>query len=237
MTSPRILVLVPAYNEEASLPLLLGELRALKVDAIVIDDCSTDNTIAVARQYGVPVLDLPTNLGIGGAVQTGFKYAAKNNYDIVVQLDGDAQHDPTWLKTVVAPIVAGTADCSIGSRYVPHQRDLGYKTPFARRVGMKFSTSILFLASGLTVHDTTSGFRALSQAAFTFFSRNYPVDHPEAEALLVLHRARFRIVEVPIKMRQRVHGTSLFNFRKSIMYPLRVIVGFMGVIFSKGGKA
>lgn len=232
----RVLIIVPAFNEEGNLPSLLDDLAATGHAIVVVNDCSTDGTVACARMKGVVVLDLPANLGIGGGVQTGFKYAVANGFDIVVQIDGDGQHDPRWISTVIQPLIEGRADCSIGSRYLPDNPDADYKTPAARRIGMHFSTAILRLATGLKVHDTTSGFRALNRAVFSFFATSYPVDHPEAEALLLLHRNGFRITEVPIKMRRRVHGTSLFNLTRAALYPLRVIVGFFGIIFASKAR-
>ena len=231
----KILIIVPAFNEEESLPKLLQEIKSHGYDVVVVNDASADSTFSVAVGQGVSVLSLAANLGIGGAVQTGFKYAAKNKYDIVVQIDGDGQHDPAWLDAVVDPIRRGEADCVIGSRYVSGSRDADYKTPLSRRMGMLFSTGILFLATGVRVNDTTSGFRALSRSAFECFARAYPVDHPEAEALLMLHQRGFRILEVPVKMRGRVSGESLFTFTKASLYPLRVIIGFMGLWLKKKG--
>lgn len=230
---PRILVIVPAYNEEGSLPGLLDEITRLGYDVIVVDDASKDGTGAVARDKGVPVLSLPVNLGIGGGVQAGFIYAARNGYDIVAQVDGDGQHDPAQLVRIISPVVAGMADCVIGSRFLPEAPDTGYQTPLTRRLGMHFSTAILQLATGMRIHDTTSGFRALNRSAFTYFSREYPVDHPEAEALLMLHQAGYRIMEVPVHMRCRTSGQSLFTFVRAVLYPLRVIIGFMGLLFKK----
>jgi glycosyltransferase involved in cell wall biosynthesis len=230
MTSPmKILIIIPAYNEQDSLPRLLAEIRSCGFDAVVVDDASTDSTAVVASYFQVPVLSLAANLGIGGAVQTGFKYAVKNNYDIVVQIDGDGQHDPSWVELITSPIKNKLADCVIGSRYHPKKPDIDYKTPVARRLGMYFSTWILFFATGLRINDTTSGFRALSRPAFKFFAESYPVDHPEAETLLMLHQNGFRILEVPVKMRYRLSGQSLFTLAKATLYPLRVIIGFMGL--------
>lgn len=227
----KILIVIPAHNEEESLPTLLDEVRRAGYDAIVINDASSDATEQVAKTAGFPVLSLPVNLGIGGGVQTGFVYALRNGYDIVLQVDGDGQHDPSLIASVVAPIIAGDADCVIGSRYVPEDPDTDYRTPFARRMGMYFSTGILYLATGLRINDTTSGFRALNRAAFSYFATEYPVDHPEAEALLMLHQAGFRIVERPVRMRCRVGGQSLFTFFRALLYPLRVVVGFMGLLY------
>lgn len=229
----KIIVIIPAYNEEKSLPILLKEVRSEGYDVVVVDDASTDNTAIVARASGVSVLSLSVNLGIGGGVQTGFLYAVKNNYDIAVQVDGDGQHSPEWIPTILAPILANEADCVIGSRYIPKYKDNDYKTPLVRRMGMHFSTGILALFTRLRIHDTTSGFRALNRKAFTFFSTKYPVDHPEAESLLLLHQNGFRIKEVPVKMRGRESGQSLFTITKSALYPLRVIIGFMGIVFKK----
>jgi glycosyltransferase involved in cell wall biosynthesis len=227
----KTLLIIPAHNEEKCLPGLLEEVRRAGFDAVVVNDASSDSTEQLAKAAGFPVLSLPVNLGIGGGVQTGFVYALRNGYDVVVQVDGDGQHDPMQVPEVVGPIAMGVADCVIGSRYMPEARDMGYKTHFARRMGMYFSTAILQLATGLRIHDTTSGFRALNRAAFGFFTTEYPVEHPEAESLLLLHQARFRILEVPVRMRSRAGGQSLFTFLRAILYPLRVIIGFMGTVF------
>lgn len=226
----KVLVVIPAHNEEESIARLLGEVHLAGYDAVVINDASSDNTETIAKNCGFPVLSLPANLGIGGGVQTGFIYALRNNYDIVVQVDGDGQHDPAQIPVLIAPILSGTADFSVGSRYVPSAMDTSYKTPFARRIGMHFSSGILYLATGMRIHDTTSGFRALNREAFGYFAMEYPVDHPEAEALLMLHQAGFRVVEIPVTMRGRTGGQSLFTFFKAMLYPLRVIIGFIGLI-------
>jgi glycosyltransferase involved in cell wall biosynthesis len=162
-------------------------------------------------------------------VQTGFIYAVRNGYDAVVQVDGDGQHDPGKIPIILAPLVAGQADCVIGSHYHPLKPD--YRTPKLRRLGMHFSTGILRAATRLRVSDTTSGFRALNRRAFEFFTTKYPVDHPEAESLLVLHQAGFRIIEVPVTMRSRLTGESLFSMFRAAVYPLRVRIGFLGIIF------
>lgn len=225
---PKLLVIIPAHNEEQNLPALFKRLSAFRsrYDTIVIDDCSQDRTADVASSFGSPVIRLAANLGIGGAVQTGFKYALAGGYSVTVQLDGDGQHDPQWLDAVVAPVLGGDADCVIGSRYLGRDRDPHYVTPFARRLGMRFSTALLFAATGLRITDTTSGYRALNRRAFEYFAHNYPVDHPEAEALLLLHRKGFRIKEVPISMLQRCSGKSQFTIFRSALYPFRLMIGF-----------
>ena len=227
----RVLAVVPAFNEQESLPALVSEIVTAGYDVVVVNDASTDNTEQVARKTGVPLISLTNNLGIGGAVQAGFLYAVRHGYDIVVQVDGDGQHDPMQIPVICAPIIAGEAECVVGSRYHPTKPDVNYRTPVFRRMGMRFSTGILKAATGLLITDTTSGFRALHRSAVAFFSQKYPSDHPEAEALLVLYQAGFRIVEVPITMRARTAGSSLFSLFRAAVYPLRVTIGFLGQIF------
>lgn len=227
----RVLVVIPARNEEGNLPSLLEEVRKAGYDAVVVNDDSRDATAVVTRTAGFPVLTLPINLGTGGSVQTGFIYGMRHGYDIVIQIDGDGQHDPAQIQKIIAPILAGEADCVIGSRYLPHALDRGYTTPTARRLGMHFSTVLLRLASGLWIYDTTSGFRALNRPAFSFFADAYPIDHPEAEALLMLHQRGFRIHEAPAQLRSRKVGRSQFTFFRAVVYPARVIVGFLGILF------
>ncbi len=231
----KILVIVPAFNEEGNLPKLLDELMNYRdrYDVLVVDDGSSDGSAQIARERKVPVVQLPANLGIGGAVQAGFKYAAAKKYDIAVQLDGDGQHNPSWLDHVIAPILQGEANCVIGSRYLRENVDREYQTPFFRRMGMIFSSLILFLATGKWITDTTSGFRALDRQALIYFSSEYPTDHPEAEALLMLFQKGFIIKEVPVKMRSRQTGVSLFTWVKAIKYPVRVLIGFLGLLIQR----
>jgi len=228
----KVLIIIPAYNEEKNISALLDKLNPYRdrYDAIVVDDASKDHTAQVAQERGFPVIQLPSNLGIGGAMQTGFKYAVDNDYEITVQLDGDGQHDPVWLDELTHNIIFGHVNCVIGSRYMKNNIDKDYKTPFLRRIGMLFSTFILFLSTGKLIQDTTSGLRALDRRAFEYFAHEYPTDHPEAEALFLLYRAGFEIKEIPVKMHQRQTGTSLFSWYKSAMYPFRVLIGFLGLL-------
>ena len=228
----KVLLIIPAFNEEESLAKLLAELEQYRkrYDVILIDDASIDKTSEIAHSYNVPVLHLAANLGIGGAVQTGFKYAVRNGYDAVVQIDGDGQHDPIWIERLIEPILRGEADCVIGSRYTKNEPDRAYRTPALRRIGMHFSTGLLYLATRVLITDTTSGLRALNRSAFEYFSRDYPVDHPEAEALLMLLFHGFKLREIPIKMRGRQTGRSLFTIIPSVFYPFRVMVGFLEVL-------
>lgn len=234
----KVLLVIPAFNEADSLPGLLEELRRVcgSYDPLVVDDASADQTSSIARAHGAPVLRLSANLGIGGAVQAGFKYAVRNGYDVVVQVDGDGQHNPAFIERLLEPIKMGAADCVIGSRYMPEDFDTDYRTPLLRRFGMIFSTGLLYLATGVRVTDTTSGLRALNSRAVAYFAKEYPVDHPEAEALLMLLKSGFRLKEIPVKMRSRGAGKSLFTFYKAAMYPLRVLVGFLGILLRGARK-
>jgi glycosyltransferase involved in cell wall biosynthesis len=231
----KILIVIPAYNEEECIVDVLDRIQRVdpSLDIVVIDDSSTDKTAQLVREHGSKVIHLPANMGIGGAVQTGFIYAVREGYDIVVQQDGDGQHDPAYIKDVIAPILRGEADCVVGSRYTKEDPDIDYKTPFFRKVGMVFSAFLLKMASGKLIRDTTSGFRALNFKAFEFFSREYPTDHPEAEALMMLLHKGFRIQEVPVKMKSRKTGTSSFDNFRAIQYPFRVIVGLLGILIKK----
>jgi hypothetical protein len=155
---------------------------------------------------------------------------------VAVQVDGDGQHDPAWIASLLEAITEEDVDCVIGSRYIRSNPDRGYKTPVIRRIGMIFSTLILFAATGTTVTDTTSGFRALNYRSLEFFAREYPVDHPEAETLLMLHQSKFKFKEIPVKMRGREFGQSLFTTLRAIQYPIRVLVGFLGILLRGARK-
>jgi glycosyltransferase involved in cell wall biosynthesis len=228
----KVLAIVPAYNEENSVPVVIRRLRekAAGTDVLVVDDCSSDGTRDAALRAGADVISLPINLGIGGAVQTGFKQAQRRGYDIAVQVDADGQHDPADISRLVAPIQAGKADVVIGSRYL---EDRGYRTPMARRTGMVIFSWVTSLICRQKITDTTSGFRALGRQALEFFAREYPVDFPDSEALIILHRKGFRIVEIPVTMFPRADGASSTGLIKSIYYPYRSFMGIMAALVRK----
>lgn len=225
----KTLVIVPAYNEGPSLKKVIEDIyqRAPFVDVVVINDASTDDTAQVARQTQATVLSLPINLGIGGAVQTGFRYAVAKGYTWTLQIDGDGQHDPSYIADLITPLEAGEADCVIGSRYV---QQTSYKTPFARRIGMILFSNILSALIDYRITDTTSGFRALNPTATRFFAQHYPVDFPDAEALLLLHQHGMRLCEVPVTMRPRAHGKSSINLWKSIYYPFKSLTAIFAAL-------
>jgi glycosyltransferase involved in cell wall biosynthesis len=219
--APRVLVIVPAYNEESSLPAVVADLRkhVPTCDVVVIDDCSTDATAARARELGVDVLRLPINLGIGGAVQTGFRYAHRCGYDVAIQVDGDGQHPAEGIAGLLAPLQSGQADVVIGSRFLERE---GFQSTVARRMGIRAFEWLTRLTSGVRVTDTTSGFRAYNRGAIVFLAEHYPSDYPEVESVTILTRNGFRIVEVPATMRERQGGTSSITAARSLYYLIKV---------------
>lgn len=221
MSELRVLAIVPAYNEEEALPVTLAEIRRVApwVDVLVVNDHSSDRTPEVAAQCGVPVVTLPFNLGVGGALQAGFGYALEHGYDVALQVDADGQHDPAFLDTVVAPVRRGEADVVIGSRYVSAS---AYKAPLARRAGMLLFAAIASRAMRRRITDTTSGLRAYTRPVMRFCQEELPHDFPDAPLLILLHRAGFRIREVPVEMRERIAGESFYTATRALYYPFKV---------------
>lgn len=221
--SPKILIIVPAYNEQANIHNTLMEIRghSLKPDVVVIDDGSTDATAQEANACGAHVISLPFNLGIGGAVQTGFQFAYERGYDIAVQVDGDGQHDVSYLKTILDPIFKEEADMSIGSRFMPHNKK-GYRSSFARRLGIGFFVHLIGILTGCHIYDPTSGFRAYNKKMIKLFARHYPHDFPEPEAIVLARKFGAGIKELPVVMRKRQGGASSIRYFKSMYYMMKV---------------
>jgi glycosyltransferase involved in cell wall biosynthesis len=219
----RVIAVVPAHNEEGAIGAVVDEIRAFdpSFDVVVVDDGSTDATAAVASAHGAAVVVLPFNLGIGGAVQTGFKYALERGYELAVRLDGDGQHDPAELPKLLAPIRSGEADIVTGSRFA-NLGEGAYRPPFARRIGIVWFARLVSLLTRRRVTDTTSGFQALNRRGIALFAGDYPNDYPEVEATLLVFKHRLRPVEVPVRMREREHGESSITFFRSIYYMLKV---------------
>lgn len=225
-------MILPAYNEEGNIVNTVSQIRKyretqnlpVEVDYLVINDGSLDSTERVCRENGIHCLSLVQNLGIGGAVQTGYLYAAENGYDIAVQFDGDGQHDPNSLGTLIRPILDGEADFTVGSRFLEESSD--FHSTFLRRVGIKYLSFLLQLAGGKAagprIRDVTSGYRAANRDVISFLARNYPVDYPEPESLVNLRKNGFRIREVPVNMFERAEGKSSIGFLKSIYYMIKV---------------
>ena len=216
-----IIVIVPAFNEEAALPEVLRELGELQpeVDIVVVDDASSDATAKVARQGGARLLRLPINLGIGGAVQTGFRYARDLDYEIAIQVDGDGQHPAEGIASLIERIRTGDADAVIGSRFI---EGAGFQsTPF-RRIGIRAFAWMSRATAGVDIKDTTSGFRAYNRPATAFLAESYASDYPEVEAITQLARNGFTIREVPVQMRERQGGESSISTLRSFYYLVKV---------------
>ena len=226
---PRILIIIPAYNEALNIGRAIEETKTniSEADIIVINDASEDSTALVAKTKGVDVISHVCNLGIGGAVQTGFKYACEREYDIAVQVDADGQHNPQDISKLLTPILNQEADVVIGSRYI---KKSGFQTSLARRLGMFFFGLLTSVIVNKRITDTTSGFRAVNREAMEFLAKEYPVDFPDAETIIILHYAGFRIKEIPVKIRERFSGKSSTNLLKSFYYPFKVMISIIAVL-------
>jgi glycosyltransferase involved in cell wall biosynthesis len=227
---PPPLLILPAHNEASNLPRVIPEARAAApgYDLVVIDDGSRDGTATVAASLGAEVVTLPVNLGYGGAVQTGFRYAVDQGYDLVVVMDADGQHDPAGIHLLAEAVLSGRADVAIGSRF---RGRLAYHQPWVKRIGMRLFAWTVSRITGRDVTDPTSGFQALNGDALRFFAYdNYPVDYPDADTLLVLHYAGFRVTEVPVTMRERLSGVSMHSGWKPFYYVLKMWLAIAMVV-------
>jgi glycosyltransferase involved in cell wall biosynthesis len=226
------IAIVPAFNEERNLPRLLGELHELDpgLEIVVVSDGSTDRTAEVAAAAGAHVVELPFNLGIGGAVQTGFRFAWEGGYTLAVRLDGDGQHDPGQLRAIVAPVVADEADLSIGSRFLSGG---GYQSSAARRVGIRVLARVVSWIAHERLTDTTSGFQAANRRTIRLFAADLPRDYPEVEGLVMAIRHHLRVKEVPVTMREREHGQSSIGSLASVYYMIKVLLAIFVDLFRR----
>lgn len=217
----KILIIIPAYNEQDNIENVLKDINngLYNADILVINDCSRDNTKSILKKSGISHINLPINLGIGGAVQTGYIYALENDYDIAVQMDGDGQHDSQYLETVLKPIIEGEANIVIGSRFINKE---GFQSSFARRTGISILSFLIAICCAKKIKDVTSGFRAVDKEFISIFANDYPQDYPEPEAIVSALMHGGKIKEVPVVMRERIAGTSSINFVKSIYYMIKV---------------
>ena len=217
----KILVIIPCYNEAENIAKVVRRLRETcpAADYVVVNDCSTDKSVQVLKAEGCNYLDLPVNLGIGGGVQCGYRYAVEHGYDVTVQMDGDGQHDPAYLQAVIAPVLAGHLDMCIGSRSITKE---GFQTSFMRRVGIRFLSSLLHVLTGCKVLDVTSGYRACGKALTARFAQCYAQDYPEPEAILRAVCEGYKVGEVPVVMAERQGGKSSINALKSVYYMVKV---------------
>jgi glycosyltransferase involved in cell wall biosynthesis len=213
---------------------VIDELRAFDpgLEVVVISDGSVDRTAEVAAEHGAHVIRLPFNLGIGGAVQTGFRYAWEGSYDVAVRVDGDGQHDPAELARVLAPVLAGEADIVVGSRFAG-EGDSEYRSSAPRRVGIRVLAWIVSAIARQRLTDTTSGFQALNRRAIRLFAGDYPHDYPEVEGMVMVIRHRLRLQEVPVSMRARTHGRSSIGALASVYYMAKVLLALFVGLFRR----
>jgi len=225
-------IIVPAFNEEASITGVVEELRRTDETfmIIVVNDGSVDATSAAAKAtHKAVVIDLPLNLGIGGAVQTGFKYAERHDADIVVQFDGDGQHNSDEISLLVGPILKGEADVVIGSRFVEKRK--GFKSTLARRLGIGLFRIVNSLLIKQRITDNTSGFRAYNRRAIEFLVDNYPSDYPEPEAVILLGKNGFRMKETFVTMKERQGGVSSISGLRTVYYMIKVLLAVFMAAF------
>ena len=228
----RRVAIVPAYNEAESIESVIDELRSVDPDLaiVVVDDGSTDGTNVRAQKLGLEVVRLPFNLGIGGAMQTGYQYARDHGFQLAIQVDGDGQHDPGEIAALIEPVVSGDADMAVGTRFAGDRR---YRPPFARRIGIQLFARVVSLLVRQRVTDTTSGFRAVNRRGIVLFASDYPHDYPEVETTVLVHRHRLRMVEVPVAMRTRATGRSSITFFQSIYYMIKVSLALFVGLFRR----
>jgi glycosyltransferase involved in cell wall biosynthesis len=222
----KILVIVPAFNEQDNLPSLVDKLRRVepKLDILIINDRSQDDTARVCSELNVNTIHLPCNLGIGGAVQTGYKYAQLHGYEYAVQVDGDGQHDPKFIADIMQPLFAGKADLVIGSRYINKE---GFQSTAIRRVGIKYFSLLIELVVQQKVTDPTSGFRACNAKVIELFSRFYPADYPEPESIVFIKRNGYTINEIPVIMQERLGGVSSIKSFRTLYYMIKVSLAIL----------
>jgi glycosyltransferase involved in cell wall biosynthesis len=231
----RRVAIVPALNEAHTVGRVIAEIRAFDpgLDIVVVDDGSVDGTATVAAAAGAHVLRLPFNIGIGGAVQTGFRFAFENDYDVAVRLDGDGQHDPAQLRVVLEPVLSGEADIAVGSRFASAEGHDGYRSSRPRRLGIRLLAWVVSQIAGQRVTDTTSGFQALNRRAIELFARDYPHDYPEVEATVMVFRHRLRLLEVQVQMRARGGGQSSITAVRSVYYMVKVLLALFVGLFRR----
>lgn len=222
----KVLVIIPAYNESENIEKVVGHMmqQAPQYDYLVVNDGSTDTTLKICEKQEYKYLDLPINLGIGGAVQAGYVYAEKYRYDIAVQMDGDGQHDIAYLEKVLEPILNDEADIAIGSRFLKKE---GFQSSQTRRIGINILSILIKLTTGKRIMDVTSGFRAVNRKFIKIYAKDYPTDYPEPEAIVMAVMHKGRIQEVPVQMKAREGGTSSITFRKSIYYMIKVTLAIL----------
>ena len=226
------LIIIPAYNESANIENTVKDIvtNAPDFDYVIINDCSTDNTLEICERNGFNVVNLPLNLGIGGAVQTGYRYAYNNGYDIAVQVDGDGQHDPAFLTKMAEVMMAEKADMLIGSRFLEKE---GFQSSRVRRMGITYFTWLIKLFTRKKITDPTSGLRMINSDIIEIFAESYPRDYPEPESVVHVIRLGKNVREIPVIMRERQGGKSSIRFFSSIYYMIKVTVAILTELMRK----
>ena len=221
MKTLKKLVIIPAYNESASIMSTVLDIKenAPDFDYVIINDRSKDNTYEICIENKMNVINLPLNLGIGGAVQTGYWYACENGYDIAVQFDGDGQHDAKYLNKMADYLVENDCDMVIGSRFITKE---GFQSSSMRRLGIKYFTVLIKIMTGEKITDPTSGFRMCNRKVAEIFANSYPKDYPEPETTVGILRRKMKVLEIPVIMRARTEGVSSISPRKSVYYMFKV---------------
>lgn len=221
MCNMKKLLIIPAYNEAENIEKLIDDIHTICpfADYLVINDCSKDNSEEILQKIEANYMSNPVNLGIGGTVQAGYIYALKNGYDIAIQVDGDGQHDISYLNKLIDPIEKGEADIVIGSRFLEKE---GFQSSAARRTGINFLSILIYVCTGVKIRDVTSGFRAVNRKFIKIYADDYPQDYPEPEAIVAAVMRGGRIKEVPVVMNERTSGVSSINLWKSMYYMIKV---------------
>ena len=222
----KVLVIIPAYNESENIERVVDNLTAnfSQYDYVVVNDCSKDDTEQICRRRGYNYISFPVNLGIGGGVQCGYLYAVQNDYDYAVQMDGDGQHNPEYIAKLLEPLIKDELDMAVGSRFIERQ---GFQTSFMRRFGINIIRGVIKLSCGLTMTDTTSGFRATNKEANLLFSNDYAHDYPEPEAIVTAKLSGLRVGDVPVIMEERQGGVSSINTMRSVYYMIKVTLAIL----------
>lgn len=222
----KVLLIIPAYNEAENIEKVVNDLiqNYPQYDYVIVNDGSRDETEEICLKNHYQMLSLPLNLGIGGAVQTGYRYALKNHYDIAIQIDGDGQHDIAYVEKLIEPIISGRADITIGSRFIERE---GFQSSVTRRMGISLLSGLIHVLCLKKVRDVTSGFRAVNEKFIKIYAENYPSDYPEPEAIVAAIMHRGRIEEVPVIMKERAGGSSSINLKRSVYYMIKVTLAIL----------
>lgn len=233
MLKKRYLIIMPAYNEEAHIPGVLRDAINTNPDAdiLVVNDGSTDRTSEMARQAGVMILDIPFNIGYGGVIQTGFRFARERGYDFVITMDADAQHNPSYTKNLIEAMEREGADVVIGSRFL----EGSYRMGFARRIGVLLFSRVVRLYTGINFTDPTSGFQLINRRVFSHLaeSNNYPLDYPDVNIIMALHKMNFKVTEAPVVMTEKNGGKSMHSGLRPFVYVVRMFLAILMVLLRK----